>query len=333
MNYVFINNAKAILILLVVTWHFHYTAGALPGKDFVYSFHVPAFMIISGFLFGPGVRSLKVDLFTIKYLSPMLRGYIFFSFLSCMIFIVSQLLKDQGLASIDLGALLVSVLYGVGAGDYAFNHRNLPLWYFTFFVTSMMVFLSVMKFNFLLVLILLLGIQTIIEHYFSSKWFWNIDVSVIGALLVFTGVVFREYFDKYSDRIRSISPVFFVVSGILVFLMLLVSNFVVGSINYNGGELGEVAALSYVVSVLGFVLVSLVSLIIPRNKFFDLVGRNTLVIFSLHFPIVIILSVVVDKFGLNFGIVKAIFFSVVICAGLSYFASIFRRPLTYIIGK
>jgi hypothetical protein len=50
-----VDNAKALLIFLVVLGHFNYAAVA--GRSVIYAFHVPAFLIITGFLMPTPLHS------------------------------------------------------------------------------------------------------------------------------------------------------------------------------------------------------------------------------------------------------------------------------------
>ena len=81
-----VDNLRAFGLLLVMTGHIESInpAGHMEYtilKDYIYSFHVPLFFFISGFLFNPeNIRARRK--FITRKLSTLILPYFFFSFLA-----------------------------------------------------------------------------------------------------------------------------------------------------------------------------------------------------------------------------------------------------------
>ena len=331
-NFKFINTAKAILILLVVTWHFHYTSTQLPFKNIIYTFHVPAFLIITGFLVQP-----KIEKYTYPYLFkvtilPLLKGYGLFSAISIATLLLVTITQDSTSIANVLKEAFHTTIYGVGAGDNSFSHRNLPLWYFTFLVSSLVAAFLLRKLKFTYQLILLLSLQVIISQEVAQKAPWNIDIMAIGAIYIATGVAARNYLALRPTLLPITYPkaTILALSSIVIFSIIAANS---GNINYNGGKLGNSIITTYLGAVSGTASILFLSLLIPERKLLDEIGSNTLIIFCLHFPIILVTSKVTNKVGYDIGIVEAIAISLLICIILSKLSLFLDRPRKKIIGK
>ncbi len=77
---VWVDNAKAALIVLVVIGHF----GALTGplKTIIYAFHLPAFLFLTGFMLSADLGKTSLVDFLQKYIFPYARLYLFMSAIS-----------------------------------------------------------------------------------------------------------------------------------------------------------------------------------------------------------------------------------------------------------
>jgi fucose 4-O-acetylase-like acetyltransferase len=331
-NFKFINTAKAILILLVVTWHFHYTSNPLPFKNIIYTFHVPAFLLITGFLIQPKIGKYNfLYLFKVIVL-PLLRGYGLFSAISIAIFLVVTFTNDSISIANVLKEALYTTVYGVGAGENSFSHRNLPLWYFTFLISSLLAAFLLRKFKFTYQLITLLPLQVIISQEVAFKAPWNIDIVAIGALYITTGVAARNYLALRP----SLVPLSFRAATVLalssaVMLSVIAAN--TGNINYNGGQFRTSIITTYLSAIFGTASILFLSMLIPERKLLDEIGSNTLVIFCLHFPILLIISKAANMAGYGIGIIEAIAISILICIALSKLSLLLDRPLKQILGK
>lgn len=123
--------AKTIGIILVVLGHFPLKNYAI---DFIYTFHMPLFFIVSGYLFTPSLdNSYKQHV--LKDAKRLLIPYLFFGVLSVLIYTTVGFLKDlwHGTLSFDTLALLCRSLAGVLMGngfptDYTIV-RNGSLWF------------------------------------------------------------------------------------------------------------------------------------------------------------------------------------------------------------
>lgn len=116
---------RAIMILFIAYGH---TAPEGIFKHYVYSFHVPAFLFLSGYLFKTGRDSFFP--FAWKKFKSLIVPYFIFSLISIAVYVVLGDMAADGLdVNVDTRILpnIMGMLYGSSAGNRM--KWNLPLWF------------------------------------------------------------------------------------------------------------------------------------------------------------------------------------------------------------
>jgi acyltransferase len=132
-RHVFIDNAKAIAILLVVVGH---TDGISPAaKVLIYSFHMPAFFFMSGFLLKDRRLGRGFARHAAHQAQRLVLPYLAFGVISLLYAVANSAVKhgDAAVSEMALG-----LLYGSSTG----LKINVVLWFFPcLYVTSLLYFL------------------------------------------------------------------------------------------------------------------------------------------------------------------------------------------------
>lgn len=119
-----LDSMRALAIYLIVLGH------VLNGRSiwiWIYSFHVPLFIIISGYLFN-GVRYRFFEFFKKRFFMLMIPYY-FFSLLSIIVFQILKKYLDTEI-NVSFYKSLIGMLWANGQnGNFTFMKWNLPLWY------------------------------------------------------------------------------------------------------------------------------------------------------------------------------------------------------------
>ena len=122
-----VDNSKAIGIVLVVTGH---TVGlGEPVYKYIYSFHIPLFFFLSGFLLKQ--KHLKTEFFTFakEKFKVLIIPYLSFWVISYLYWLPTHSMRGQSSTYSDLSlyAPFIGLLYGINETLYP----NVVLWFFT----------------------------------------------------------------------------------------------------------------------------------------------------------------------------------------------------------
>lgn len=285
-----IDNAKAVLMLLVVFGHFHYIDAPVAGKDLIYAVHVPGFLLITGFLlpsdFGrTGLRNMGQ-----RWIAIYVRAYVFFSAGAIALWWVIAMAKAKAFVS-PLPALY-GALYGVAGPDNWLVHADQPLWYLPFLITSVFSAWLAARLGDRLGMIAgwlaLLVYAAVAMLYHGPRLPWDIDIAGMGAMMVFVGHRLRQHFAKVqflTERPASALATALVLGGITVG-----ASMINGSVNINGAEFGYSGALFLFTAICGSLTVLLLCSQIPASRLARSISINTLTIFALHIYLIRIVA-------------------------------------------
>ena len=263
-----IDNAKAIAIFLVVLGHMNSLNDT--AKIFIYSFHLPLFMMITGYLTGGRKKKINVPEFSGQTLFPLIKLYFFFSILAIPAWYI---LEQMGADFIVMLAPLKGMLYGTHGADMLFIHNNDPLWYFPFLITSLMLYFALAKFDRVIGYGTLGILCAIALLYDGMRLPWSLDVAPFGAIFIMLGYEFK----RAKDYIKS--PIIWMVGLFILGAMIVYWN---GSTNLNRAEFGDIPILYPFAAVVLSVSLLLLCRYLPTTKLAQSLSMHTLVIFCTH---------------------------------------------------
>lgn len=273
-----IDIAKAIGIILIVLGHVSENGRI---TKFVYSFHVPLFFIISGYLYK---QESKEIMFLKKKIKTIIVPYLAFGLLSFVYwFLIERNFREQNVNPL----VPFCNLFIAQAGEYNFI-TNSALWFLPCLFCTEIIF-DLLKRVLRKDNILFIGVLTIciIGCIYNELNLISLPLELNTAFIAigfyFCGYLWKnkaEDLFKLKIKKRWISVMLIIICLIMV---VIISEINQGIYMYD--EIYNNYFLAYIGGILGTFLVYMISNLIARNKILEFIGQNTLIIMCIHEPI------------------------------------------------
>lgn len=321
-----IDNLKGIGVIFIIFGHSISCPDFL--IDYFFSFHVPLFFFIAGVNFN---KTLLDDfkLFLKKRVNRLLVPYLFFNFLSYGFWIIRVKLFDAP-QEVPILRPLIGIIYGNGHDKWLI--QNEPLWFFIcLFVTQIFLFviLKVAKteYHIMAMLCICAFIGYLDSEYLKTRLPWGIDVAFSGVFFSGTGYILK---DRLNNIKKYLNP------SVLIFLLLL-NLFVVilnGKIDMNYRKYNNIF-LFYLGAYSGIFFWIAISNRLQYLKFFRYIGKDSLFIFSLHIPILLVIVKILMELNIPYSVQESSILFMFIHTALSIitilpFNYLFKRYLSFI---
>lgn len=275
-RHAFIDNAKAIAIVLVAFGH----APALPpaAKAFIYSFHIPLFYFLSGCLMSRDKLQAPVRNF-LRYIGrTLLIPYVFFFILSFVSWLVLKHVAPQRDSS-DVST--VQALLGLFTGTEESLVVNKVLWFLPcLMVVSVGYYLLRKKASESVIAALALATALIgcfaLPH-LPARLPFGVDCALVALAYYACGQLFRAHAFPLPLRLHSLAAGFL----ILLLLTICLSQWN-GVIDLSKLDFGRNPFAYLGCSYLGIVMALFAARMIPANPPLKWLSANTLVIFPTH---------------------------------------------------
>ena len=264
--------AKGIGIILMILGHMSLQDKYL--KNFIYSFHMPLFFIISGYFFKERDNKQCLKNIFKKLIIPYILTCIFIIFYKVFRLIldgnfseIANTIKVWGLAS----------LYGSGSRE-EFGIKFIgAIWFLLALATAtyIMNLIYKQKYRYLWVfLIAYVGYKT-------SSYIWlpfSIQAGMVALLFLYTGILIKEY-NFFNIKVPFILYIFLVC--IMIFCTIYCGELKMVSNYYNDGLMNIIGGVS------GTFLCIKFSMLIDRylrviKKCFIFIGKNSLLCMCIH---------------------------------------------------
>lgn len=317
-----IDSLKGIGIILVVLGH-HSLPAAL--DTYIFSFHMPLFFFISGFLFDFGKYSKSSANFVKGKFRSLIVPYFLFASLTCLFYCLLDAVYQPGITNIefcDANALhrIYSIVYALGP----LISYNPPLWFLPCLFVTELLFYGFMKryyaeprkLVFWLIIIGILGY--LYAAYVPIRLLWNADVALTAVVFYGAGNLFKSLFSLEGKSVsclvlelnsRFLKGIFEhdnIFNGILILLNVLYLGYLSGFptteiMNMNTLEYGDFLSF-YLLAFSGTLAFVFSFKRIGSSKILEYYGRNSLIVLAFHFPIKDILTkLAVLTFGFDIG--------------------------------
>lgn len=269
-----IDNAKAIALLFVIIGH---TKGITNDiESFIYSFHMPAFFFISGFLLSDKKLTLHTKTYVVKLSKRLIIPYIFFSTISFFFYIPSCYLKGDDINLLDS---LSGILYGT-ADKLLINP---VLWFITcLFLTSLTYFLLSKKLNKITIFLISIFASLILTFFkdetLNRSLLWNLNLVPFSLTFYSLGKLLDKTVLQMLSRINITLRylIIIVLSPILFYLSNINGRIDLAFLIFN------IEWLTLINAFLGITFLFLLSSLIPPNKLFQYLSKNSIIIFPTH---------------------------------------------------
>jgi fucose 4-O-acetylase-like acetyltransferase len=266
-----IDQAKGIGILLVVIGHMN-----IPVKlsVVIFSFHMPLFFFISGYLFNELKYKNNLKVLLISKLSSLVWPFITFTILAFLFLIIIGNFTD--LKSFNWFEFL--------KGNKSINT---PLWFLTALFATEIIFFQIVQAsnsNIFAIVIIVLAILTLgfINIYTINKSLvLNIHIALISQSFFLTGWLFKKY---NLPKIPS-NSIYLLMISILSFSFLLITSLNNSRMDMIENKYGNIL-LVILSTFFGISFIIFMSKILLRLNYikvvFDYMGKNSLPILGVH---------------------------------------------------
>lgn len=288
---------KGIAILLVVVGH------NCEGKlnSFIFSFHMPLFFLISGYLFS----SKLPKKYFIKSFERLLIPYFSFLIILTIPFIIINIHKEVSIK--ENITLIISNLLGGGNLTGALG----PLWFITVLFVANNVFNFIIYLKKIPVFFIFIPLLTIVGFlliYYNNYLPWNLSVVPIAVLYLGVGYLLKHIY-TYNKYFSPKYKFFNCIAIITLLIVYLFSNNLRMDLKY--AQYG-IPILSFVVSIISSIAISYFAFIISRNKkfsiYFSSLGIMSMFIMYVHQPIKFL---ILQQFNLHDKYLLVIFFALI----------------------
>ena len=301
MRYNWIDSLRGFAVILVILGHLP-TSPEL--HKYIFSFHMPLFFFISGYLFNQKKYS-QAGKFITSRVRSLLFPYFSLTVVSYLIFLLTNYSPSDNRFYLPYEGDFSKTIYSTLYASYNFDHFNSvlfngPLWFLPcLFATSIIFYVLFKLFNKSLnlfvaatVIVSLIGYYSV--NYLSQALPWSIDIALSGVAFYSAGYLFRNYFE---DK-------FFKIAKIIIIPLILISLF---SINTNITDLNlwkfnENYFTFYLIAFSGILSYMYIFRKIGPSRFLEYYGKNSLIVFSLHIPIFWILDDILRRMSIVFGL-------------------------------
>lgn len=326
-----LDKAKLLGIWLVILGHL-YISDAL--QNWIYSFHMPLFFFISGFLYKvPSDRNiLRRIQKNVKLLWPYVTFYLVTWLVLFILFYLGYTIIT-GNNNITLENTFtkpfLGLLLGVGYDTDISWMLSTPLWFLMalFFIKSILDILTkyISDIRVLLVASLILYVvgQVIFDKF---QVYWSIE-SAFTALPFFTvGILYKRFNLNLELKAYTTLLLSLVIFGLLYYLST-----VNGEVDVNSGNSGNFRLLYFINAILGIAAsILLCSTKIRLNNFFAYLAQNTLLIIFLHYILILIIFKFVPRDGISDLLYLII--SIIILLAMYFPIKIIRNYLPFILN-
>ena len=261
-RYEWVDIARGYCILCVMLGHMEQEAGIL--RDIVYSFHLPMFFMLSGFLFHPEKYELKV--FVKKKIKGLLIPYFF---MGSVIIIVNWCFYYFG----DIHAL------GRYIYELVVQNRFHTIWYLTCLFCTEMIFYFIARYVTanrikMGILIVEIAIMGLVYYYKGGQPLpWNVDVCTTALLFFYVGYMCQKIKLHVSPKYLVLSVI---ASCVCIYINL---RFEGHGLEMFGCEYAIVPC-TFIASVSGAYIVYCISNV--ENKLVSYIGKHSMVYFGWH---------------------------------------------------
>ena len=269
--------AKAIGIMLIVLGHSSIPANI--GK-YIYSFHVPLFFFLSGYLFDI-FKYKSYGEFLKKKIRSLLIPYAFFSLITYLFWVLlGRHFGDDANLNINILKPFIGIFYSNGIDNWL-QHATI-LWFITclFVVENFFYFLTTYFRKDLVLFLALTGfgiIGAIDNLYMPIRLPWGMNIA-------FTAVVFYGVGNILKRRV-SLNIFNSLSTKLIAFFVFVVSSIVFCFLNkrvdMNLNEFHNFFYF-YISAMSGIFVCILMAQFIPHNKIMSYMGNNSFIIMALH---------------------------------------------------
>lgn len=256
-------------------------------KNWVYSFHMPLFFLITGCTLNVE-KIYKTDFLSYvrRLTKRMLVPYVWmqmFSFVIRYFICITATHKEVPVPTYFKGILI--------ANNNLTQSPSNPLYYVVLLFLAQVglwLVIRIAKADYTKIVIILTAFATVGLMLQKQDLWWHINVVPIAMLLIFVGRLIMNSYLAHKDKIESLPVKIYIPVILLLFLVGWFFSTQNGRISIHGNYYGKDFLLSLVSAVCTSVAFALTVMKLPNSRFITFVGQNTLFYMGIHKPLLLI---------------------------------------------
>jgi len=282
--------AKGLGMLLIILAH---APLAEKLSRYIYSFHVPLFFLLSGYLYRDVGNATLLQFLKNKF-GKLGIPYLWFALINFIILYIFQALSDE--ATLSIPKSFVGTFLGLRSLNWS-PHLG-PLWFIPcLFLTELVIFLisrnSSLHSKKTAVIVFIISVLGIIYNKtIHIPLAYSLDAVPFALVFFYGGCLFAKFEHRFWEYLDT--PVAFVGLGILSLALGIFNK----TVNIFWSMYGN-PAIYFIAAFLGIYLVIYVARSLPEVRFLEYIGKNAIVFLALHQIFLFgIFSAVVQRAGL-----------------------------------
>lgn len=308
--------------------------------DFIYSFHMALFFILSGYFASS--KPVKLPAYLKKNVKGILLPYVVFYLLTLPFGLFVIWAHPYNHPYNGFGEFILKPLIGmftVETTPFAF-HTNGPSWFFValFFVKLIFYipkcFQCSLKSLALTTAICLVTFMAVKST--AITLYARMDVALMAFPLYVFGYILNRYI-HWGTVIKNARLMQFSIIAIILFVLCYFMGIYNGHVEFSAASYGNSLALMYMTAIIGTLAVFCLSHVICNNKQISTLGKGTAVILGLHSPIQqAVKEVVALIFNIptrNYSLIIAIPMVLLVAALHIPIINLFNKRYPTLIGK
>ncbi|TCL60298.1 fucose 4-O-acetylase-like acetyltransferase [Hydrogenispora ethanolica] len=322
----FVDLLKGFGIFLVVWGH-----TMTPRSIYIYSFHMPLFFFLSGFVH----KDKPFRQFVLSKINALYIPYLTFSALSWMFYLV-QMLLDRRLESVSTHLPKLQSLL-TGSAD---NGGNNPIWFLTCILVVSIIFLVLDRYlkHPAVQCGVILGLSLIGYRLSLARFdlLFQSDIALSGLVFYWLGYSIKKCnFLQHLNDVKRRKLVWVIVACEIIHIATAYLNTRLAEIqrvNMAGNLLGNYF-LFYISALTGIAVFLIIGYKLQYIHVFNHLGMNTLIILATHKPLLQVFNNLLDGY-VNTDTRLYGFLSSILAIALSLLLGIYlNKKFPYIIGK
>ena len=287
---VWIDQLRGLAFYTVILGHMSIGKGL---KNWMYSFHMPLFFMISGLNLNiERVYRTSFKDYTLRLAKKMLVPYLWLQMIS---FVLRQIVAFINDKPVKVREFLVGIF--VGNNNLVGAPSN-PLYY------VLLLFLAQLGLWFVIriakghkasigVILSVLSVGSVCLQRIDIPW--HVNVVPTAMLLIFIGRLLMDAYLPVSEKLAKMNKgVYFGICGVLLAVGYILSRYN-GRISIHGNYYGEDFIIFVVCAVASSVAIAMLVMLLPENKTLTFIGANTFFYMGIHKPLLLVFEAIAGK--------------------------------------
>ena len=288
---IWIDQLRGLAFYTVILGHMSIGKGL---KNWMYSFHMPLFFMISGLnLNVERIYKTSFKDFTLRLAKKMLVPYLWLQMLSFVLRYAVSLLNHKPVPVRDY---LIGIIVG---NNNIIGAPSNPLYY------VLLLFLAQVGLWFVIriakadkgligVILSVLSLGSVCLQRIDIPW--HVNVVPTAMLLIFIGRLLMDAYLPLSEKLHKMNRGFyFGICAVLLGVGYVLSRYN-GRISIHGNYYGKEFVIFLVCAVASSVAIAMLVMLLPESKALTFIGANTFFYMGIHKPLLLLFEAVAGKY-------------------------------------